>query len=66
LEKDNFANKSTIAKENVRLCTITIEKKMKKMLCKVKIDKKNSLNNILKTKNLPYRQWSIQFPRGKT
>jgi len=39
---------------------------MKKMLCKVKIDKKNSLNKILKTKNLPYRQWSIQFPRGKT
>jgi hypothetical protein len=26
LEKDNFAGKSTITKENVRLCTIIVEK----------------------------------------
>jgi hypothetical protein len=50
LEKDNFAGKSTITKENARLCTIIVAK-MKKILCKVKIDKKSK-----KQKKLPYIQ----------
>jgi hypothetical protein len=40
LEKDNFAGKFLITKKNVRLCTMAIEKKVKKMLSKVKVDKK--------------------------
>jgi hypothetical protein len=41
LKKDNFDNKSTIAKESVRLCTIIIEKNVKKnvKIFKVKIEK---------------------------
>jgi hypothetical protein len=40
-------------------------KKMKKMLCKIKIDKKCAHKFFLKTINLPYHHWSIQFSRGK-
>jgi hypothetical protein len=39
LEEDNFVGKSTIAKENVRLCIIIVGKKNVK-ICKVKIEKK--------------------------